>query len=282
MANLDQKHLVHEAHEEYLLAGAGVITTNSYACVPSIVGDRERTLEAIRAAGAISRAAADQHNALVAGCLPPLRESYRADRVGPNAELEEEYALIARTIAPYSDVLLCETMSCAREAVAAARAAAPLGLPVWVSWTLGEDASCKLPSGESVEEAVDALRLAEGGPVRACLLNCSQPEAISAALPRLRSRVLASTLTGAYANGFRTVKSTSGVEGSTLSEYREDLSPERYAELCLGWATDGSTIFGGCCGVFPEHIAAVARALAAAPKGREDAHSSTVLARGRL
>lgn len=254
LANIERPQLVQEAHEDYLKAGAKVVTTNSYACTPCIVGDSQRVVAIIRAAGEIARKAADAHGGLVAGSLPPLNESYRPDRVSSDEELEREYALIAESIAPYSDVLLCETMSCAREAAVAMRAGIKTGKPVWVSWTLAEDLSGNLASGETVEEAVAALKLEEGGPVKACLFNCSLPESIGLALPRLRKALPPAVRTGAYANGFCTVKSPGG--GNT--EYRQDFSPEVYASFCQGWANDGASILGGCCGIFPEHIAAVA------------------------
>lgn len=255
LANTQQPQLVQEAHEDYLKAGARVVITNNYACTPSIVGDTARVLETISAAGQLARKAADAYGAYVAGSLPPLHESYRPDNVGTDEELDREYALIAKTIAPYSDVLVCETMSCAREAAAASRAAAATGKPVWVSWTLAEDYSGNLASGETIEEAVEALQLSVGGPVQACLFNCSLPECVNVALPRLRKALPFGVQTGAYANGFCSVKSPGG---NNNTEYRQDLSPEEYASTCAGWAQGGSKILGGCCGIFPEHIAAVA------------------------
>jgi len=92
--------------------------------------------------------------------------------------------------------------------------------------------------------------------VKACLFNCSLPEVISLALPRLRAAVPLGVAIGGYANGCHTVKSP-----GTSNEHREDFTPEEYAELCAGWAADGSTILGGCCGIFPLHIAALTKRL---------------------
>jgi len=259
MANLEKPDLVKEAHEDYIKAGSRVITSNTYSCVPSIVGNKQRAIEAIEAAGSLARQVADKWSmpgdqVMVAGCLPPLHETYRPDRVAPQEKLQEEYALIAEHIAPFSDILLCETMSCAREAAAAVKAVAAMGKPVWVSWTLSEAPDGTLMSGESIEEAVKALDqyLKAGGPIQACLFNCSQVEAINVALPRLRQVLPPGIMTGAYANGFCTVSSPGG-----SNEYREDMTPSMYADRCSHWARGGSRIIGGCCGVFPEHIEAV-------------------------
>jgi len=256
-ANVQNPSMVSAAHETYLKAGANVVTTNTYACIPAIVG-RDKTLETLRAGGFLAREAASNFpGARVAGCLPPLNASYRADLVAPQEELVRDYALIAQAIAEYSDLLLCETMSSGREAAAAVAAAQVTGKPTWVSLCLSEEASGRLHSGETVEEVVEMLELAEGGPVQTVLFNCCQPEAITAALPRLRDALPGGVSIGAYANGFASVKAPGTGDGS---EYRFS-SPEAYATHCMQWVEMGATVLGGCCGIFPEHISAVSEAV---------------------
>jgi len=101
----------------------------------------ERTLEKhdlesfLKAAGERATEAKNlrpQRGVKVAGCLPPLRDSYRHDLVGSFDEILPDYQRIARGIAPYSDLLLCETMSTAEEARAACTAAAETGAPVYM------------------------------------------------------------------------------------------------------------------------------------------------------
>ena len=58
----------------------------------------------------------------------PAPRPYRADRVLPDDELAAQYEQIVAAIAPHSDVLLCETMSLAREGRAAALAASRAGM----------------------------------------------------------------------------------------------------------------------------------------------------------
>merc|ERR1719362_772467 len=269
LANVEDPSMVRAAHETYLKAGASVVTTNTYACIPAVVG-REKTLETLQAGGLLAREAADKFpGARVAGCLPPLHESYRPDKVAPQEELIRDYKLIAEGISKHSDLLLCETMSAGREAAAAVAAAKATGKPIWVSLCLAEEASGKLHSGETIEEVVEMLGLTEGGSVQAVMFNCSQPEAISAALPRLRDVLPAGVSFGAYANGFATVKSPGASDGS---EYRDD-SPEAYAALCEQWVNMGATVVGGCCGIFPEHISAVSAALA----GRKSVNMSATV-----
>ena len=66
-------------------------------------------------------------------------ESYRSDRVLEDDILVRDYAIITKAIAPYSDFLICETMSSIREAKAAVSASMATGLRVWCSFV------CTLP-----------------------------------------------------------------------------------------------------------------------------------------
>ena len=199
LANIDNRALVEECHAEYLRAGARWLTTNSYSCVPSCLslsqgrpGSMPSLDEIIAEAGRAARAAIDASpgdamHAKVLGCVPPLSESYRSDRVQDDAVLDKDYSQIVAAVAPFSDALLCETMSLAREARVAATAASATGLPVWVAFTLHEDGSGNLRSGETIAETIAQLKDAVG--VEACLLNCCTHESICAALPQLRAAI---------------------------------------------------------------------------------------------
>jgi len=258
LANIQKPELVVQAHEAYINAGADVITTNSYACIPSCLSLANKEgidwQGIIRAAGECALKARGSRDVKVAGCIPPLTASYRADLVLSDDALDEQYNTICSNIRPYSDLFLCETMSCTREALAAAKACAKHStedapLPIWVAFTLADIADGTLRSGESVTDAVTAL-FDLGIKIEAILFNCCSPQSVEVAHrlllqlnhPWLRD---GECQLGGYANGFIGVK-----HGDA---YNEDLTPAKYLECVERW--EGSTIVGGCCGVFPEHIA---------------------------
>ena len=170
-------------------------------------------------------------------------------------ELVPQYREQAELLAGYVDLFLCETMSTAKEALAAARGAAHTGLPVWVAWTVADDGSGRLRSGETVDAAVRALN---GVDVDGLLLSCSMPESIDAALPALAER--AGGPFGAYANGFTAI-GPDFADGANVPDRREELTAERYAGFVREWVDRGALIVGGCCEVGPTHIAAVRAAL---------------------
>ena len=250
--------LVKGLHREYIEAGARVVTVNTYSATftrLAMTGEEDRVPALQAAACALARAARDEAGAtaegvLIAGCLPPLNGSYRPERVRAFEANLEEYGRLVALQAPHVDFFICETMSSAEEARAAASAAAASGKPVWVAWTLHEEGPATLRSDESIADAY--VRLA-GIPLGAALVNCTSPEAITAAMPELMDTGLA---TGGYANAFQPIPRTflPGVPVNHLG-VRRDIDPDAYAAFAMHWVEQGASIVGGCCEVGPAHIA---------------------------
>ena len=59
----------------------------------------------------------------IAGCLPPLSESYRSDLVGPLETNVLQYRVIVSSLISHVDLFLCETMSSTIESKSAVLAA---------------------------------------------------------------------------------------------------------------------------------------------------------------
>lgn len=261
--------VVVDVHRAYLDAGAQVITVNTYSATrdrlePRGRGDDYERLQllAVELAQRARRQADRDGDALIAGCLSPYAWSYRPELAPSFAELVPGYTETATLQAPGVDLLLAETMASAREGAAAAVGAASTGLPVWVAWTLADDASGRLRSGESLTEAVGAIT-AHGVEPAALLVNCSQPESIDAALPELVS--LADELgvpCGAYANGFDAID-PGFTPSSTVErlQRRGDLDPEDHLSWVTRWRNAGLSILGGCCEIGPDHIRLIAERL---------------------
>lgn len=252
---------VREVHADYIAAGADVITTNTYCTLRTHleradVADRFEELN--RLAGQLAVEARDTADrpALVAGSLAPLFESYRPDLVLPTAELEPIYREQAEILADYVDLFICETMSKSDEAVAAARAAASTGKPVWVSFNLHSELPGHLRSGESIADVTDAL---DGVPVSGFLANCCMPELIDAGMHALVATGAPNV--GGYANTFYPTPDDWTIDESTGERLRADLDPPAYLEFVESWLAKGATVVGGCCGTRPAHIRLIAESL---------------------
>ncbi len=256
----DNPDAVRDIHISFISAGADVITTNNYAVVPRLLATENiehRLAELTELAITLAQEArrASGRHIRIAGSLPPLDTSYRPDKVGPPDQIEAIYRDLAELLAPGVDILLCETMSSAVEARAAACAAADTGKPVWVSWTLDDAANGCLRSGETVAVAYAALKDLS---VEAFLFNCCSPESISQSLPTLR--LLTGKAVGAYANALQTLPQDYEMGARGEHPARPDITPQVYLRSAKQWRDAGADIIGGCCGIGPEHIAVLRRA----------------------
>jgi S-methylmethionine-dependent homocysteine/selenocysteine methylase len=255
MALLREPDLVRQIHLDYIRAGADVIIANNYAVVPKLLA-RESMMDRLEeltrtACGLASQARDDggRPGVRVAGSLPPLDTTYRADLVGSEAELFETYLRIARILADEVDFAIAETLTTVREAVAAARAAEEVGLPIWVSWNLQLDAPV-LRGGETLAEAAAALA---NLPVEGLMVNCVPTGLVEPALRQLRAAT--DRPLGAYANSCESAPSQEALDACTV----HGMSPEAYAAASESWVTAGATFIGGCCDTNPAYIAALAR-----------------------
>ncbi len=256
--------LVQGVHEDFIRAGARVLTLNTYTATPPRLerdGDgawfRPMQELAFSLASAARESCGNPHGPVaLAGCLPPLVGSYAPESTPSDESCRENYeAIIAAQ--PEVDLWIAETLPSIREGRVAAEAALATGKPVYLSFTVEDDPGpSRLRSGEAVEAMVEAIR---DLPLGGLLLNCSTPEAITRALPALAKAGLPF---GAYANGFVSVKPLK--PGGTVDSLsaRRDLDPPAYAREVLEWVRQGASIVGGCCEVGPDHIARLRKGLA--------------------
>jgi S-methylmethionine-dependent homocysteine/selenocysteine methylase len=251
---LNEPMLVRDLHRDFIESGSRVITLNTYtATIERLRQENQLThLEGLHrgamdaALQAIDLAQCD--GVKIAGCLPPLVASYRPDVSLPFNDALASYRRLVELQSPASDMFLCETMASISEATAACTAGLESGKPVWLALTVNDNRPQQLRSGEPLGEALEVL---ESLGAAAILLNCSQPEAISAALPQLSKT---KHKVGAYANGFVSIAALHPGGSVEVLEAREDLAPQQYVEHAMGWVKNGASIIGGCCEIGPAHI----------------------------
>jgi S-methylmethionine-dependent homocysteine/selenocysteine methylase len=127
-----------------------------------------------------------------------------------------------------------------------------------VSFTLHDDASGALRSGERIETVLESL---SSVPLSGVLANCCSPESIDAAMPEIAGS--GKPFVGGYANTFRPIPADWTLDGERetdgLLPTRDDLDPDSYAKHALRWLSAGATIVGGCCGTGPDHVARLRR-----------------------
>ena len=266
LALMEAPAAVLDVHAAFIAAGADVITSNSYSLVPFHIGEerfRARAGELAALAGQLARQAviASGKAVKVAGSLPPLFGSYRPDLFDAARAPDIARPLIDGQ-APYADLWLAETQSSTAE-VRALHALTARDRPFWASFTLEDERPTALPQLRSGEPVALAVALALELHLDALLFNCSHPEVMGAALALTRAALDAAGSTmrlGVYANAFAAHGADEEAlpANDGLDEIRADLTPAAYLDWARRWREAGADIIGGCCGVGPEHIAALA------------------------
>jgi homocysteine S-methyltransferase len=254
LMNEHDAKILQDIHEDYLRAGADIITTNTFrtnrrALAPS--GNADRALEFTRRAVDIARAAIanvpSDKPRFVAGSISTLEDCYRPDLVPADDELRAEHSeRIQHLVECGVDLILIETINTIREAVIMAKLATITGTPVIVSFVC--DREGKLLSGETLTEAANQLL-----PLGICAIgvNCGPTPNLAKPLAELQAVCGKDFPLIAYGNIGYADEKVGWV--NTDSE-----NPKAYSEHASHWP---AKIIGGCCGTTPEHITELKSAL---------------------
>ncbi len=268
---LTQPKAIEDIHADYLRAGADIVATNTFSSTSIAQADYDLSSFAyeLNFEGArLARAAAERVTAedgrprFVAGAIGPTNRtaSISPDVSNPGYravtfdDLRAAYGeQINGLLDGGADLLLVETIFDTLNAKAALYAIAEIceargiDVPVMISGTI-TDKSGRLLSGQLPEAFWNSVRHAK--PVTVgfnCALGAEDLRAHIADIGRV-----ADTLVCAYPNA--------GLPNE-FGQYDE--SPEYMARLIGEFARDGLVnIVGGCCGTTPDHIAAIAAAVA--------------------
>jgi homocysteine S-methyltransferase len=274
--NLSDPGLILSVHEEYLLAGAEILETNTFGANRMRLarhGLADKLTE-INAAGvrlarqAVARLKEKQDSeAWVAGSVGPL--GVRLEPLGKTGldEARSAFAEQIRILAEGGpnagpnagvDLLIIETMPAlneARVALEAARAVAP-HLPVLVMVTVDDEINCL--DGSSPQQA--AALLTEWG-ASAVGVNCSTgPTTVLTAVEAMRPATALPLAAMPNAGMPR------AVEGRNIYL----CSPEYMASFARKAIAAGVQIVGGCCGTTPNHIRAMRSAIRAIERDQDE------------
>ena len=270
--NLSDPALILSVHEEYLLAGAEILETNTFGAnrIRLARHGLADKLTEINTAGvrlarqAVARLKEKQGaEAWVAGSVGPL--GVRLEPLGKTG-LNEARAVFAEQIRILAeggpeggvDLLILETMPALNEAhvaLEAARAVAP-HLPVLVMVAVDDENNCL--DGSSPQQA--AALLTEWG-ASAVGVNCSTgPTTVLTAIEAMRPATALPLAAMPNAGMPR------AVEGRNIYL----CSPEYMASFARKAVTAGVQIVGGCCGTTPNHIRAMRSAIRALEQGLDE------------
>ena len=269
---LTQPQIIRTIHEEYLEAGADIIETNTFGATS--VAQEDYKMAGL--AGEMNVAAANIAREACLKFSSPLKPRFVAGAIGPtpktasispdvndpgarnitfdllrNSYREQIEGLFLGGV----DLFLVETIFDTLNAKAALFAldeffeASGERLPVMISGTV-TDASGRILSGQTVEAFWNSLRHIQ--PITFGL-NCALGAALMRPYIAELSRICNAAIS-CYPNA--------GLP-NPMSDTGFDETPEITSKLVDGFAKDGLVnLVGGCCGTTPDHIRAIANAVA--------------------
>ena len=251
---------VREVHEDYVRAGADVIITNTFptsrhVLEPAGLGDRLRELN-VRAVELAQQAreTAAERPVSVAGSISTFSARHDNTLQPPEAQARANYREQAEVLAEAGvDLIALEMLRDIEQATYAVQAAATTGLPVWAGFSCKrrEDGTVVLwDEQNTLEEALQKIPLSDVSMI--CIMHTLIEDA-PAALGEVGGMWEGSV--GAYPHAGRFVMPN--------WQFTDEISPEDFATEAEGWVAMEAQVVGGCCGIGPDHVRAVAERLVA-------------------
>ena len=243
-------------HEDYIRAGADVITTNSFSAArhvlePAGLGDQVIAIN--RSAVALARAARDaaaERPVWIAGSISCFIAGLDRWKIPTPEVAKASYREQADCLADAGvDLLLMEMMMDDKHSCYALEAALATGLPVWVGFScrLADDGATVLMYSKRADDIrFDDLLptvMAVGGSVAGVMHSklADTGPALDVLLDHWSGPVMAYPESG---------------EEFTMPmwNFGDAASPDDFAATMATWVAKGVQIIGGCCGFGPDHI----------------------------
>ena len=249
-------------HSDYILAGSEIITTNTYASSRLMLdaaglGEHfeEINSKAIKAALSAREQATDI-DILVAGSLShrlPIKDGDSQAKPGNEPQIslfESSCQELANFLAVNGcDIIILEMMYHIDRMETVMRAAKQTGKPVWAGFSTrrGRDGEILSYMNEKNVLFEDILDQTLSYNFNAAGIMHTDVEVVSDSLAILRKKF----------GGPLLVYPDSGGWVSPNWDFDNIIRPEKLLEKCKIWIDEGAQIIGGCCGLSPEHIAAI-------------------------
>jgi len=261
-ATLENAGVLESIHRDYIAAGADIVTANTFASSRLMLGPAgfsDRLEEINRTAiGAAhpAREASGRDDVLIAGSLshmcPIVSGTSQSDlaRAPSEAEMADAFGELAALLRDEGcDLILLEMMYYPERMGAAFKAATNTGLPVWAGFSArrGEDAQVLGFAPEREIPFEDIVQVLKDFEVAAAGIMHTPSNVIGDAIAILRG-VFPGPLT-AYPD--------SGYFKMPQWQFEDVILPDELLHFATEWVENGVQIVGGCCGLSPEHIAAL-------------------------
>lgn len=245
--------LLQNIHQDYLKAGAQILTANTFRTTPHVLrqsGQEHAAVELTQKAIAIAQQAiqSESYDAKLAVSIAPLEDCYSPDRVPNAAILAEDHARFVQILSQCEfDFVLLETQINLTECSIAADLLHQNQIPFALSCVTHPADPTALLSGEKLTDLWNNVL-----PLQPLWVgvNCVCLEQVPAILKcwktYSRQHLSSPVRFGIYCNSHRML-----ANGQWESSQGE--SAEGYMEQAQSWLDQDVAIIGGCCGTTPTY-----------------------------
>ncbi len=192
---------------------------------------------------------------VISGCIGPRGDGYDPSYFMTAGEAEQYHSVQIDVFKDTNaDMVSAITMTYVEEAIGVTRAAQKAELPVVISFTVETDG--KLPSGQSLKDAIEAVdRATDNGPAY-YMINCAHPTHFEHVLSSYEDWPL--RIRGLHANA--SCKSHEELDNSVELDAG---NPQELGEQynALKSKLKNLNIHGGCCGTDHRHIEEICKAV---------------------
>lgn len=238
LANVHSPAMVQKIHEEYIHAGADILTSNTFRAKGYLTSGTNTDSETIIKSGlnilSVLRA---KYDFIIAGSNGPAEDCYQSVRTISPENLQEKHVFtIDSLLRNGSDLIFNETISHLDEITFVCSYCHKLNIDYVIS--LYVDENLRLLSGEAISDVIPILK---GFSPAAISFNCMKPEIFSA----LKNNLKFDFNWGVYLN--------CGSGNQTDDEITCGINPEGYFNLIKPMFDDNLLFIGTCCGSTPLH-----------------------------
>jgi len=194
---------------------------------------------------------------VISGNIGPRGDGYQpAARMSVQEATDYHSTQISVFADTDADMVAAFTMNYVEEAIGIALAARAAHMPLALSFTLETDG--RLPSGDSLQQAIERVENESGGSPAYYMINCAHPTHFDHVLGDLGP--LAERVRGLRANASR--RSHAELDASTSLDIGSPVElGQEYAQLFT--QLPALAVVGGCCGTDHRHIERIGEATAA-------------------
>jgi len=183
----------------------------------------------------------------ISGNIGPLGDGYAASKMSAD-DAERLHAPQIETFAQTeADLVSAFTMTSTDEAIGVTRAAVKAKMPVVIAFTVETDG--RLPTGQSLKEAIEAVDAATNAAPAYYMINCAHPTHFEHALKSNE----------AWIKRVRGIRANASTRSHAELDEAKDLDDGNPVELGrqyrdLRRAFGQFTVLGGCCGTDHRHV----------------------------